>query len=275
MKIGYEFRRTTVHQFFDESFRGSLSFTSSTVGETNFTSLENFLQGMPSSGSILQGDTNRNTYQNSHALYVQDSFRVNHQFTFNYGLRWDYFGVIAEKNNLLSNFNPANGVLSQVGTNGLGSLYQPDHRNFAPRVSVAYDLNGKGTTVIRSGGGIFYDVFSQDFFLGQVPYDTATPGAAYNDIGPKPILSSGTVATQIVSGQPVFSGFGTSSNLFAVDQHLPTPYMYNYNLNVQQQVGKPVVLQVGYVGSAGHHLFRFRDINQQQLSCQLWNQLCG
>ena len=128
-----------------------------------------------------------------------------HQFTLNYGLRWDYFGVIAEDNNLLSNFNPASGVLSQVGTNGLGSLYQPDHRNFAPRASVAYDLNGKGTTVIRSGGGIFYDVFSQDFFLGQVPYDAATPGSAYNDIGPKPILSSSTVATQIVSGQPVFT----------------------------------------------------------------------
>ena len=268
VKIGYEFRRTTVHQFFDEGFRGSLSFQLDR-GRDDFTSLENFLLGMPSSGSILQGDTNRNTYQNSHALYVQDSFRVNHQFTFNYGLRWDYFGVLAEENNLLSNFNPASGVLSQVGTNGLGSLYQPDHRNFAPRVSVAYDLNGKGTTVIRSGGGIFYDVFSQDFFLGQVPYDAATPGAAYNDIGPKPILSSGTVATQIASGQPVFSAFGTSSNLFAVDRHLPTPYMYNYNLNVQQQVGKAVVFQVGYVGSAGHHLFRFRDINQQQLSCQL------
>ena len=40
--------------------------------------------------------------------------------------------------------------------------------------------------------------------------------------------------------------------------------MFNYNLNVQQQVGKAVVFQVGYVGSEGHHLFRFRDINQQR-----------
>ena len=99
--------------------------------------------------------------------------------------------MIAEKNNLFSNFDPANGVLSQVGTNGLTSLYQPDYRNFAPRASVAYDLTGKGTTVIRSGAGLFYDLFSQDFFLGQVPYNADTPGAAYNDIGPKPILSSG------------------------------------------------------------------------------------
>src|SRR5208282_4386661 len=130
LKIGYEFRRTTVDQFFDEYFRGSLSFLS----------LTDFLQGMPTGGgSILQGDTNRDTFQNSHALYFQDSLRVSHKLTFNYGLRWDYFGVIAENNNLLSNLDPANGLLSQVGTSGLKSLYQPDYRNFAPRASVAYD----------------------------------------------------------------------------------------------------------------------------------------
>ncbi|HXX23712.1 MAG TPA: hypothetical protein VEO19_11230 [Terriglobia bacterium] len=254
VKIGYEFRRTTVSQFFDEGFRGSLSFAS----------LTDFLQGIPSNGgSILEGDTNRNTFQGSHALYAQDSFRISRQLTFDYGLRWDYFGVIGEKNSLFSNFNPANGVLSQVGASGLSNLYQPDYRNFAPRASVAYDLTGKGATVIRSGVGLFYDLFSQDFFLGQVPYDAATPGAAYNDIGPKPILSgTASPTTAIISGQPVFTNFGASANLFAVDRRLRTPRMLNYNLNVQQQASKDIVFQVGYVGSEGHHLFRFRDINQ-------------
>ena len=112
-------------------------------------------------------------------------------------MRWDYFGGIGEKNNLFSNFDPATGVLSQVGTNGSGSLYRPDCRNFAPRVSVAYDLTGKGTTVVRTGVGVFYDLFSQDFFIGQVPYNAATPGSAYNPIGPEPILTSGAVTSQI------------------------------------------------------------------------------
>ena len=252
VKLGYEFRRTTVHQFYDEFFRGSLSFAS----------LTDFLAGMPSGGSIEEGDTNRDTYQDSHAFYAQDSFRVNRQLTLDYGLRWDYFGVIAEKSNLFSNFNPANGELSQVGTNGLSSLYQPDYRNFAPRLSVAYDLTGKGSTVIRSGAGLFYDLFSQDFFIGQYPYDAPTIGPAYNDVGPEPILSSGSVASPIVAGQPVFSSFGVSPNLFGVDQHLRTPRMLNYNLNVQHEASKNIVFQVGYVGSEGHHLFRFRDINQ-------------
>ncbi len=250
VKFGYEFRRTTVYQFFDEGFRGKLSFGS----------LTDFLAGIPSSGTILDGDTNRNTFQNSNAFYAQDSFRVNRRLTLDYGLRWDYFGVIGEKNNLFSNFNPASGVLTQVGTNGLSSLYHPDYRNFAPRASIAYDVTGKGTTVVRSGVGLFYDLFSQDFFLGQVPYDAATSGSAYNPIGPKPILTSGAV-NDIVPNEPIYGSFG-ASNLFAVDQHSRTPRMLNYNLNIQQQASKNIVFQVGYIGSEGHHLFRFRDINQ-------------
>jgi hypothetical protein len=270
VKVGYEFRRTTVYQFFDESFRGSLSFASSLATDTlpALSSLENFLLGMPSGGSILEGDTNRHTYQNQHAFYVQDSLRATQRFTFNYGLRWDYFGVIGERDNLFSTFDPASGTLSQVGSGGVNSLYKPNYRNFAPRLSAAYDLTGKGTTVIRTGAGIFYDVFSQDYFLGQVPYNISPPGPAYNNIGSKPILSNSGVASTITSGEPVFTGFGTSSNLFVTARNLPTPYMYNYNLNVQQQIAKPVVLEVGYVGSAGHHLFRFRDINQQKLVCE-------
>jgi len=251
VKFGYEFRRTTVYQYFDEGFRGSLSFAD----------LPHFLAGVPSSGSILEGDTDRNTYQDSHAFYVQDSYRVSRQLTLDYGLRWDYFGVIGEKNNLFSNFDPATGVLSQVGGNGLGSLYRPDNRNFAPRASVAYDLTGKGTTVVRTGVGLFYDLFSQDFFIGQVPYNAATPGSAYNPIGPEPILTSSTLTSQIEPGVPVYGGFG-ASNLFAVARNLRTPRMLNYNFNIQQQASKDVVFQVGYVGSEGHHLFRFRDINQ-------------
>ena len=63
---------------------------------------------------------------------------------------------------------------------------------------------------------------------------------------------------------PVFNPPGTTAtgNIFAVNPNIRTPYMENYNLNVQQQLASKVVLQVGYVGSEGHHLFNFYDINQ-------------
>jgi len=53
-----------------------------------------------------------------------------------------------------------------------------------------------------------------------------------------------------------------SGDLFAVDRNIKPPYMENYNLNIQQQISSKVALQVGYVGSQGHRLWRFFDINQ-------------
>src|SRR5208337_4712459 len=49
---------------------------------------------------------------------------------------------------------------------------------------------------------------------------------------------------------------------FGVDPNIRTPYMENYNLNLQQQLTRKMVLQIGYVGSQGHKLFDFRDLNQ-------------
>ncbi len=252
IKVGYEFRRTPITQFFDENYRGKIKFGS----------LPDFLQGIPSGGRQAQGNSYRNSFQNSHAFYIQDGFRPTRQLTINYGVRWDFYGVIHEKHNLMSNFDAVNG-LRLVGSGGLSRLYEPDYNNFAPRLSVAYDVTGKGKTVIRAGWGVFYDVFSQDFFLGQLPFNTFNPGPAYNGIGPDPIFFSFGPTSQIQSGQPVFAQSGFSaSDVFAVDRHARTPYMENYNFNIQQQIADLAVFQVGYVGSAGRKLFRYRDINQ-------------
>ncbi len=259
-KFGFEFRRTSVSQFFDKSFRGKVSFAS----------LSTFLSGTVSSGFQYFGDSTRNTFENSYGAYFQDSLRLTPRLTLNYGLRWDYFGVAAEKKDLFSNitsFNTSGATftLTEVGQPGLSRLYEPDYKNFAPRVSLAYDVTGKGKTVIRAGYGIFYDAFSQDFFLGHLPYPPFfDPGPAYNNIGPKPILSTG-VTGSIAPNTPVFVPATTCNfecDVFAFDRHIKTPYMENYNLNIEQQLASKVVLQLGYVGSQGHRLFRFFDLNQ-------------
>ena len=66
---------------------------------------------------------------------------------------------------------------------------------------------------------------------------------------------------------PIFgnaTGTPPTSNiaLFAVDLNLRTPYIHNYNLNLQHEIRPGTVLQAGYVGSRGTKLFRVRDINQ-------------
>jgi len=252
-KFGYELRRTSISQILDRNFRGKLSFNALNP---------DFLNGTPTGGSQATGNTNRNTFENNYAWYVQDSFRWTPRLTVNLGVRWDFYGVIDEKRGLFTNFDSVNG-LRPVGSPTLPRLYEPDYKNFAPRVSVAWDLTGKGKTVIRTGYGIFYDAFSQDFFMGHLPFpSTFDPGPAYSGIGPSAISFGGAAGGTLNSSAPVYSGFSPMTDAFAVDRNIRTPYMQNYNLNVQQQVFHNAVLEVGYVGSNGRRLFRFRDINQ-------------
>src|SRR5216683_2714589 len=93
VKFGADFHRTSIQQYFDKYFRGRLSFDS----------LDDFLAGSVDGGFQYFGNSTRHSYENNFGLYIQDSFRVTPRLTFNYGLRWDYFGVVKEKNNLLSN----------------------------------------------------------------------------------------------------------------------------------------------------------------------------
>jgi outer membrane receptor protein involved in Fe transport len=269
LKFGVDYHRTSVQQYFDKYFRGRLKFNGNTLG----SSLQDFLAGDVDSGFQYFGNSTRHTFENNFGFYFQDSYRVSSRLTFNYGLRWDYFGVIGEKNNLLSNITsvaPAAGTgtftLTQVGQPGLSGLYNPDKKDFAPRVSIAWDATGKGKTVIRAGYGIFFDAFSQDMALGHLPYAPFfDPGPAYNNIGPAPILSTGAVGGPIVAGSPVYAATTTCTfecDAFGFDRNIKMPYMENYNLNIQQQISSKAVLQVGYVGSQGHRLWRFFDISQ-------------
>jgi hypothetical protein len=147
--------------------------------------------------------------------------------------------------------------------NTVSQLYPRDLNNFAPRASVAWDLSGNGKTVVRAGWGMYYDAFSQDFFVGQLPFNTFNSGPAYNGVGPDPITFSFSPAATIQPGVPVFDPTSFSAtDVFTVDQNLRTPYIHVFNLNVQQELSPRVALQIGYVGSQGRKLFRYVDINQ-------------
>ena len=266
LKAGFEFRRTSIQQYFDKYFRGRLKFPD----------LSTFLEGVPSSGLQYSGDSLRHTSENSYGLYLQDSFRLNPRITVNYGLRWDYYGVVKEKNNLFANFlvssfdpvaDSGTGTYTQVGTNGLSRLYNPDYKNFSPRASIAWDVTGKSKTVVRAGAGLFFDAFSQDMFLGHLPFSAYyAPGPAYGNFGGSNAITGAALNVDtIAQGQPVYGPSDCTSqecDIFGVDPHIKTPYMENYNINLQQQIGSKTVLQIGYVGSQGHRLLRFYDLNQ-------------
>jgi hypothetical protein len=260
-KAGYEWRRTFIDSFINSGHRGKLVFSDQLDANGNVisTALEQFLSGTIDGGSSAAGDGTRYSYQNGGGAYLLDSWRVSNRITLNYGLRWDYYGVIGAENQAFSIFNVKTGGLETVGApGGPASLYPKDWTDFAPRFSIADDLMGNGKLVIRAGGGIFYDGPSQDFFVGNQAYNTnaGQAGPAFNGIG----FASPVVST-ISAGTPIFGGYSPSS-VFTVAQNLVTPRYGAYNFNIESQLAKKVALQIGYVGSQGRHLFHFRDLNQ-------------
>jgi hypothetical protein len=249
-KAGVEWRRTFINSFIDSGHRGKLVFDS----------LDDFLAGVIDGGSSAEGNGTRYSYQNGGGVYFLDSWHLSSKITLNYGLRWDYYGVIGAENNAFSLFNVKTGELETVGASGgPSSLYPKDWTNFAPRFSIADDLLGNGKLVIRTGAGIYYDGASQDFFVGNQPWNTnpAEAGPAFNGIG----FALGVAPAIPTDGSAIFSDYEPNS-VFTVDQKLVTPRYVSYNFNVESQLAKGVALQIGYVGSQGRHLYHFRDLNQ-------------
>ncbi len=266
-KWGGEFRRALIASFNDLNARGRINFTSGGTcpAAPTCSALANFLAGIFSNSgtAILRGATRRDTYTNNYGLFFQDDWKLNAHLTLNLGLRYEYVGVLKDQRNRLSNFLPSQGVVL-VGSSALPDLYQPDRNNWAPRVGFAWDITGKGKTVVRGAYGVYYDTPSQDFFLVQ-----AFANGGNGNIGTNPFTPFGTFNVTFTSPQQWQSGvrvFGNTPTpplpMFAVDPNLRTPYVHNYNFNIQRELRPSTVVQFSYVGSAGHKLFRTRDINQ-------------
>ena len=277
-KFGGEYRRAIINSVNDVNARGRLNFSSPDTNPTPtnprpnrppasaaVNSLADFLAGSFATGTtILRGATRRDTFTNNFGLFAQDDWKITPRLTLNYGLRYEYLGLFKDEGDRLANFVPGSATgLVQVETPGLPDLYKSDRNNFGPRVGFAYDVTGKGRTVLRGAYGFYYDTPSQDFFLLQGFQSGGPASPATNPLPILNVFSSGPVG--FGTGVPIF-GNATAPTapfaIFAVDLNLRTPYIQNYNLNLQQELIPGMVLQVGYVGSQGRKLFRLRDINQ-------------
>jgi Carboxypeptidase regulatory-like domain len=152
------------------------------------TDLQDFLNGAIGQGNQILVNPNKELSSvgfNREALYFEDNFRVSPRVTMDLGLRYELEPAILIDNNAAGNFGP-NSPTGMVQQNG-SPLYQADHHAFAPRAGVAWDLTGKGTTVLRAGMGVSYDTPQIDDLvahsfgagLNVIP----TGFALYNDAG--------------------------------------------------------------------------------------------
>jgi Carboxypeptidase regulatory-like domain/TonB dependent receptor len=198
------------------------------VALLTFRDMEDFLTGTlgsdKSSGTLLDGETNRHFRSRQAGLYAQDSFKIKSNLTVTYGLRWDWDGPLYEKNGLLTNFYPkdfgydlATDTFDPVnGTPGIGIVVAGNNRTlgtsgvspstmtarqwgFAPRIGIAW--SPKKDLVVRAGFGMYYD--RGEYF---------TELSASAGLG---ISGPFSVTTQEPFTIPLTAGCGSSLNCFS------------------------------------------------------------
>ena len=229
-------------------------------------------------GGIIPGfnDPYRSFRENIIGLYVNDDFQVTPRLTLNLGLRYEFITVPVENHGRVSALKGDINFIQQATiddfTTGNPWFDNPSLKNFAPRIGFAWDVSGNGTAAVRGGFGIFHLQFNQTWirtagfrappFLVEIQgtrnvpfpniFELCSNEDPYNPTNPA------------CSGRP-------SPDM--VPHKFRTPYVMQYNLNVQKQLTQSTVLTVGYAGSKGITLPAVADLNSPVLDLRVGDRI--
>ena len=251
---------------------------------------DNILSFQDNTGTLNTGFTDAALYQISftapwccHKLrrtfympYFQDEWKITPNFTLNLGLRWEYYGVANEADNRTTVFDVAefHGVcLGSASTNGPyptpintppcpanPALYNPNYRNFDPRVSVAWAPSAlHGKTVIRTGFGIYHGAAQNDDLNAGLESDRYT---AFLNLDPTglgtPLLPSYQQAIPDLSGLTV----ATLQQPRALQRHGRRDlYAETWGLTIDHDLPADFLASAQYIGSRGVRLFSRGGVN--------------
>jgi hypothetical protein len=190
------------------------------------------------------------------SAFVQDDWRVSRRLSLSTGLRWDVNPPPGVTRGLLpyaiQGPSPATWAAAPQGTPEWHTTWY----NFAPRLGAAFVARDKQgwETVVRAGGGLFFDTAQQLGSLGffgpgfsSLAFGGGTP---FPQVPPIPAIEDPTTP----AGQPY------ASIPFAYHSHLQLPYTLQWNASVEQALGKSQALTISYVGSHAARLLRYDDV---------------
>ncbi|PYS97657.1 MAG: hypothetical protein DMF65_11285, partial [Acidobacteria bacterium] len=211
---------------------------------------------------------------NNLELYGQDSWKLRPNVTVEYGMRFSYFPNVYEKNGLGVIFDPKSYVrgagafiggdpnkpngylLASKGQVGKSVVPTPSPK-FAPRLNVAWDIGGKGKTVIRGGAGVFYNRVQGNYQYGVLSSPPNTLSTAINGWGvPNNDLTLSNLGT--FNGLTQLAGSAVSSQNLTSNE---VPRVMTLSLSAARRLPFQNVLEVSYVGTFGRHLPQTRNYN--------------
>jgi trimeric autotransporter adhesin len=220
-----------------------------------------FLLGLPQLTSLQSGATSYNFRSNSFDLFGQDEWKATANFTVNVGLRYEYQGPFTEANNQIVNlvFLPDLSCVAPVSvkTEYMGacthesyptSLVEPERNNFAPRLGLAWKPLPK--IVVRAGYGINYNLAQYASLIQQLAFQPPFAVTATNTAA---ACQAASITLTLTAGFPTCQTSAVTNN-YAVDPNYRLGYVQIWNLDVQTELGRGVVMNIGYNGSKGTRL---------------------
>jgi hypothetical protein len=252
VKFGVDVRLLQQNAYRDIESRGFFDFTGLLLGNP----LEELLLGAPTETGGATENNPQHLRTRSYDLFVHDTWRLRRELVLNVGLRYEYNSPAVDAANRADVYDQATGSLVQLGQSGFPrGGYDPDYRNFAPQIGLAWSPGGRNATVIRAAYGIHYDQSS--LAPGEGLYFSA-PYYNFNLYYPIQGLVNLSLSNPFPSNFPLpYPG-----SAIAFQRNLRTPYMQQWNFGMQRQLGKPRVLEIAYVGSKGTRLIDSRNIDQ-------------
>ena len=266
-KSGYEFQKidTEVQDvnplYGRDTYNGQFSRPAGTAAN-NVYNLADFMLGLRAQyalSSVLVAELRRNM----HFAYLQDDWRATSRLTLNLGLRYEYSTPYWERNNILSNFDPATNrmVLASGGSIADRALIDPDRNNLGPRLGFAYTLTP--ATVIRGGYGISYVHFSRAGGGDILPINgPQVVNAVVNQTQP-------ASATFVPAERGYPAGLADPSRfdpLTANITYMPRDFhsspVQSYYVSVQRELLKNMMIDVAFVGNRAADLLLFANFNQ-------------
>jgi hypothetical protein len=224
--------------------------TSQVGGIVNFANLEAFLTGRPQTVDFAvpgKIDPDRRYRQWLFGFFVQDDVRLGARLSANLGLRYEFVTTPTEADGKISNLR---NITDSALTVGDPWHNNPSLKNLAPRLGLAWDPTGDGLTSVRGGFGLFFDQILPKyyFFSGSLnpPFTTRTS------------LTTPPFPNVVANFDP---NAPIRAQLQTVNGELETPFIMQFNANVQRVLPGEWTVMAGYVGSRGHNLIRLGDAN--------------
>jgi|HubBroStandDraft_1064217.scaffolds.fasta_scaffold04731_2 hypothetical protein len=238
--------------------------------------------GVPTTGASCAVQTpvspasyGRSYRYNDWAIYGQDSYKVTARLTLNYGARWEHYGVQHNnKANLDSNFyfGSGSGLEQQVRSgeveiadkSAAGGFWKPRWGTISPRVGFAYDVFGNARDSVRGGFGISYE---RNF--GNVTYNASFNPPASAVISDACGTGDASCVATVTNDNLGPLGESTGTNylppveLRHMDQNIEVSQTQFWSLALQHQLTPGTVVEIGYSGAVGRHLYDLANVNQQ------------